>query len=157
MKPHLGQAPQDPGPQLQEGGGWGGQRQAGLPMRGPRLTGVLVGQGDEGAGDVPPPVETHHLGLHIPVGRLQQQGRVTQEAGPRAPELRGSRTSAGRETHRPEPPGLAPWPSLCARAPPQQAPCHHLCWEPGLPSPSLQLSLPGATTQLAPGHRKGQL
>lgn len=34
------------------------------------LTGVLVGQGDEAAGDVSAPVEAHHLGLHVPAGRL---------------------------------------------------------------------------------------
>lgn len=38
-----------------------------------RLTCMLVGQRDEAAGDVPPPVETHHLGLHVPVGCLEQQ------------------------------------------------------------------------------------
>lgn len=31
---------------------------------------MLVGQGDEAAGDVTAPVEAHHLGLHVPAGRL---------------------------------------------------------------------------------------
>lgn len=56
--------------------GEGEGKEGAPPQERPRLTGVLVGQGDEGAGDVPPPVEAHHLGLHVPVGRLQQQGGV---------------------------------------------------------------------------------
>lgn len=35
---------------------------------------MLVSQGDEGAGDVPPPVEAHDLGLHVPIGCLQHKG-----------------------------------------------------------------------------------
>lgn len=34
MKPHLGQTPQDPGPQLQEGGGWGDRDRRGCPCEG---------------------------------------------------------------------------------------------------------------------------
>lgn len=37
---------------------------------------MFVCQDNEGAGDVSPPVETHHLGFHIPIGSLKQR---TQE------------------------------------------------------------------------------
>lgn len=33
---------------------------------------MFVGELDEGTGQVPSPVEAHHLGLHVPRGRLVQ-------------------------------------------------------------------------------------
>lgn len=38
---------------------------------------MFVCQLDEAVGDVPPPVEAHHLGLHVPTGSLQDRTQVS--------------------------------------------------------------------------------
>lgn len=44
---------------------------------------MFVCQLDEAVGDVPPPVEAHHLGLHVPTGSLQDRTQVSHGWEPR--------------------------------------------------------------------------